>query len=1136
MEYLTAESLKCTLPSYLQIFYTIQNIREIWNKDQIDKNAYEHYPYQNIISILGERGSGKTTVFSTIKMLLTDGKTEAQKKARENFFVNKETGQITKVEQNEVEKIKKAVFERDNHLPLIVPEVLEDGTDILGVILLSIKGILNKSKKEIDAHYADVERNTKEFSSCICTKENRIDTLWNEVFSIYLMRTEEYAKISRETYSNFKDYSKERQNSLASEIELRGKIYELFSELSDIFSSRGKKSLTFIYIDDADINQNRCAETMDVILRYLKHPSVVVFVSGDKTKLNSELLFYELKKARVSTDNMEVRKGKEIYVQELLKKILPYSNRFELQNIRNKEKRILQYPGRENNADRKSFEEDLTRVFQKQNTKEQSHKLLMDSVFSIFDYKPRGIISLWEGIRKIFPERIERTDGEEYTRMMYQSLLDNIVNSNEKLRRNEDIIKRCLILDGIDKNIHMEIKYELFQNYIIGELGEFEMHESGKNLQSKWNRQEEFICILHLFYFFEVILLDEENESIDGQKYSELLNLIIVGSGKEKIYYRTQTATEALSLFDLLSDVMTLQQQGEIYSNIEYFRSYQNVIETMKQKGYTPLENALDYEWLNHYNGVTANFKENYGKIVAEVIALFSGVEFDYGLLKKERDYKELNLEKKEKSENKENSENKEKLKTELLKTGLKQIENSVVHEAKIRLVKQMAKRQNKSSLFSENGIVEGELKKIVREKTERLEAIKSGQLISLLHWEFTGNEIREITNYSKPDTWNVYKIINFIEILKNALKRNIEGLYNQNSSSCTNVRNCLEKKDGGMTVYYLPQIKNEIKIMEELFNEFLGKNEIPDYIGDTLASILKKMHFSENEKDMTNSFEYGELREFMENSTETEGADEETEKADEETEIFGMKDEGSSEAWKTRRVNVVHDLLQILINIYSISKLEEYQQDFFFINQKELEELKKLKELKELNDTKAHVKTYGYQHINAYFFYATDEALGEKKKENEMFNRIGQIRNELLRREERYWIEEINMEKLNSFFNMIKDDTLYQDIKFVKNELESRQFIPKKQWEELIKKIKLYISILQNQDSAMSYYAVSLELTLKQLRYKKKPIQTAPILSEIEQEEYRKIYNVEYNNLVLCVKEILARRDRKLEKQNCKN
>ena len=324
MNYLSSKSLETVLPDYEQVFRIIQDIRNTAQNESYEMEEYEHIPYRNVVSIWGERGSGKTSVFMTLRNALM-GKTddEAYKKAMDS---NKE-------------------LKGDCHLSLIVPEMLEEGTDLLGVILLKIKKEIENKKKEHPEVDTGEGRNAQ-FESCIYKKKDELDTLWDEAFATYLMRAEGYNSIASKNYTNFYDYSKQREESLRSEINLREKIYKLFTKISERFRNKNEKSLIFVYIDDADINRQRCAETVNTILRYLKHPNVVVFLSGDKDKMERELLWYELKDESIlpkcSNELMEsVKATKKQYVYDLLKKVVPYSGRFNLQKLKNAKKKEL---------------------------------------------------------------------------------------------------------------------------------------------------------------------------------------------------------------------------------------------------------------------------------------------------------------------------------------------------------------------------------------------------------------------------------------------------------------------------------------------------------------------------------------------------------------------------------------------------------------------------------------------------------------------------------------------------------------------------------------------------------------------------------------------------------------------------
>lgn len=1061
MQFLSKESLECILPNYKNLFFTIGNIREEAKKNSISQEAYEHFPYSNVISILGERGSGKTTVFSSLREILRNSSNGVE--------------EFTK----DVE-LQKFIYEKDLHLKIIVPEMIEEGTDLLGIILLNIYDILKKRKDEIDLFYKKSEEKSRQrgYESCIFTDKNEIDELWDKVFSTYLMRKEGFSEIAKENYSTMSEYANERQKSLLSEIELNQGIHKLFSKLSEVFSNENEKSLIYIYIDDADINQERCAEVINTILRYLKHQSVVILISGDIKKLEKEMLFFELKNESMSKTNFErvfdsLEKNKEEYVYELLKKVLPYSNRFYLENLSNEQKRKLKYPKKD---DGNTFDDILKKAFFSGREDEYSLQMI-DSVFGIFDYKPRGIISIWDFIEKSFSNQSERKVH------IYNALVSNIINTNELLKEQEETIINCIVFRNVLGKVALEVKYELFINYITSKLNVYFSQNVNEEIEDKMRLQKALIEIVHLFYFCEQIVGEREN--LSGNYYSDMLNNIIGVSQEKRVYFNTMNATNVIAFYSQLVNVLEIRQQEEIFNNSTYFESYKQVIDRLTKRRKINLRG--DYEWYINFNNTKNNYNNGYGKCIEQIINLTTGLEFDQQLLNVERTIQELNSNYNE-GPNRNTFINRDDNKIE---EALKEIRNAL-------LAKRVWESSKESFMVSTDQFEDFNEKKMWGEVDNQqfvMTSILSREILDDLKYYVSISEYTFLANFRYDLQGKSSKdMIKMLITLKKYAMEKSRKYYYYDKATCTNIKNRVSNNAIKFSVQ--SNLRNYIEsIIENLEHKSNNLSEL-------LEIIKKSSPTKSNEENIFEVYSNNRAHLFFENRHEIENSG-----------LIYYYDEECNDktGWYSRRRNLYLKLFELLSLTFIQIRCDELLQNYFFLNQNELFNLH--------NQEDIHFNCDYLDIGNSYYSWYVNNNIMNIKENVQM--KIAGIKSKLLNNVEHYTVINISMSSLNSLIKIINDSDFYQEIIVIKKELEANQKIKKKDWEIFDNKFKYYIESLRNQ-RGMEYYLSSLEVIRNELFKEDEVIYTAQLVSDIIKTEETKIYQAEYEALILIMKDIL--------------
>lgn len=1089
MNYLSEASLRTVLPDYEQVFRVIKEIREAAGEAEFTQEEYEHFPYRNVISVWGERGSGKTSVFMTLRMLLENDK--------------RNLNTIKDYEQSLIEEI---TYEGDNHLSLIVPEMLEEGTELLGVILLKVKQIID-SKKNGNKHHG------KNYESCIYNEKDELDKLWDKVFSTYLMRAEGYTSIASENYTNFYDYSLEREKSLRSEIELREKIYELFTKISENCSKK-QKSMLYIYIDDADINQYRCAETINTILRYLKHPNVIVFLSGDMQKMERELYWAELKdesklKNYDTILSNDIQKTKRQYIYDLLKKVLPHSGRFYLKKLTNEEKKSLRYPGKGKEI---TFEKQLQIVFGFQEEKLEESKngtkledVMLDSVYGIFDYKPRGIITVWDYLKN---ENMDRIGHKKY---FYDILLDKIIITNDKLRAYEDIIKKCITIQekrDETKKVECKISFELFLHYIYMNIQSF-VGESKEQEEEKEKRKEQFVEIVHLFYFMEKLVqspLIDENQEIKesvlndgrGKDYAELLNAILDIKDHKKVYYNAISSVEVLTLYNRLIKQFTIKEQGEIYRDKRYFSIYVEILKDMNQN---PMEESYDFEWrelLTNERAMNEGYQE---QLTKDVMEMFQGIKFDYRIL--EENEKVLGI----------SSDEIRKQLEEIGDDKLEQIEQHIVIQRLNDCIKEYAMEYGIA--FNSSELEESSLKKLEELfDSNYFEDTKYNYDIQDYFKIKKGKENlklfikKALTKNPKMEYFAGHVIEIFDIVRRGVIHHRKKNAYVDNST-CKNILNVLEKGTYKFQINkefynYYDSILEKLQIGDKATNRF---EELILYLKEHKEDIFREIEISKEEDD-------DDSNSTQDNSDKMILSDimllfnKKLEKYIIDGKVVMVRFErlnNDKNGWETRRYNALWRIMRLLEDIYIETKCEEFIRDFWFINEFEIEEC-----------LKKQSKPYTYESINTYIY----NLFAQSSEKGEILKFISDIKNKVSAQEKYYYLHEIDLDILDEMRKKVDNADIKAELDVIRQTLLSEKKIKQEKLNDFIERFEFYLSVLQEKQS--NYNANVLQVICDKLITRDETIDSAEKLEDVGQNEMKRILQLEVDATVRAYKNYL--------------
>lgn len=252
---LSEKQMKNVFPTWENLYSNIENYRK-WlktaefNRDRLIKEQY-NLMYENVYSILGNRGSGKTSAIFTLK----------EKIAERN--------------------------KNDIILPIVMPEVIPEGTETLGWVLASLEKVVNECTKRVQ------EQSEKGIFSSCHGEYTKLTSMYEEVKELcYSRQVSTGGKtISDDLFRN------ERRNQSGYEFSI--KLTMFWEELVKVLKNeKGEEPLIYLIFDDVDLNPERALEICSTIVKYLSHPNLIIIVTADEELLYDVILDSMLRKMK----------------------------------------------------------------------------------------------------------------------------------------------------------------------------------------------------------------------------------------------------------------------------------------------------------------------------------------------------------------------------------------------------------------------------------------------------------------------------------------------------------------------------------------------------------------------------------------------------------------------------------------------------------------------------------------------------------------------------------------------------------------------------------------------------------------------------------------------------------------------
>lgn len=518
------EEIKLSLPTYDKLLSQIEAVREMYtvNKDNT-QNSFTSNQVTNNFSILGPRGSGKSSVLKTLFKYL-------EKNKEENILLSP-----------------------------IVPENMEDGMTLMSTILGLLKTKLDSIVKENDI-------NNINNICCPVNKKIEIVELFDKLFLEFIYIQKSYQKVSIQEYSTDLDY----RRNMYKIFESSNQFFETFQNFINefiIYNTKNNKKnnpLIFIFIDDIDLSTNRCIEVVRTLLSYISHPKIVTILSGD-IKIFEEALtldfirqenftdfnFINEKYSLLNTeDNKTLLNTKKELSYEYLKKIMPPMYRHNLTNwpisIRGNFKPIGIY---DEGTEALSLCELLDKLSEKLPSlknyfsikKENNEFVMIPIMYHIFDSTSRGLINSYFAIYEMYNNyNIDITDENNMKNYQYiKTCLETILSSNLSLSNYRDIIFNNFLQFSTNLK-DVEIRFDNFLNWVEEKLKPviniFKGIDDDKIITDEIynNCVSECLDIFRIFIYLDFsanIFSDINNISYKNEEYNKIqkyINYIII--------------------------------------------------------------------------------------------------------------------------------------------------------------------------------------------------------------------------------------------------------------------------------------------------------------------------------------------------------------------------------------------------------------------------------------------------------------------------------------------------------------------------------------------------------------------------------------------------------------------------------
>ena len=620
---LSETQMENVFPNYRDVVNHIETHRKWLEKHQI--RSFERYQYNlmydNILSIFGARGTGKTSVAFTLHKMLEED-------ARHPY---------------------------DIVLPIIIPEVIPSDSSMLGWLLAIVKDLVldfeqsvkNTSDSKYESSSTDFWRNCK-----VTELEKRSGRLSDELDRLTeLFYAEKYNPANESSYNiaignsvkqsqNYYEFAKAIVKFWDRWIEMIRKQYR-----ENRNSQEEIAPLIFFVFDDVDLAPQKVDELLSIIIKYLSHPNIVVLATAD------EEMFLEVIEERLDRDigrlpkewrdylrthdtkgnKIDLRNGESGELvrktaRRYLGKVMPTSTRYYLKLFNTvEEKRLFHLDDGEGLWEGVCKQIDILLQYMEKSEKENfltEDQVERDYYLNFFGNTSRQIGNTYIGIKDLIEslckniqeyktksKKKQKDNHMQYVKNIYSlawRFLYTSVNSNHNLAEMiEDVDAFISKIFWLQRDRwYLYINYAYLDNYLHSQFANY----------SRVERVKIAIQLFSLFHFTEHIFLILEKctqQGIIGRKKVHGIGYLRVflseqAFGGRKVFRAHMGAKDFFAHYKtILNRIECFMENGiqEKKQNQEYFYNLINL------NGVIP-ENFIseafrkDQDWLSEISGL----------------------------------------------------------------------------------------------------------------------------------------------------------------------------------------------------------------------------------------------------------------------------------------------------------------------------------------------------------------------------------------------------------------------------------------------------------------------------------------------------------------------------------------------------
>ncbi len=509
---LSANEAVRLLPNFDNVSVKIEEFRKIAMGNENGKSIQKK-EYTNTISILGARGTGKTSIMYTINSQLKN----------------------------------------DIVLDMIRPDYITSSGTITANILGLLKNEMLKLLKEVKKSKNDYKKFPELFKNCIYKEINEYTEKFDKMYEFYCYCEDEYKNVLVSQYTNFDSYAKKSSLILNADSNFQAHLcefVEMLLKLKKKLNGNKEQPLLIIFIDDIDLRTSKVEEVINALQSYSSCNKVVTIISADYSTFLDSLHISLINKDNLPngfdmySDDSNTKNGNNYFVKkktltrEFIKKFLPSALRFEINkwDLYGRANYSFTVKNNEDKEVNLILMEKLLELIQKCGSSESffyyvdedGKKVPLLSFFNIFDNTARGLVNVFHSL--YYAINMDLSDNSKKF-IAIKSLVDTIINSNVNLLNKKETIYSDYILWGNSEE-SSELKYENLKSF---EKDIYAFNFNGLDYQEL----ELQFCIFNLMFLTNICLDNIRvnavaKKEINGNMFELITKYPSLNDGKTK--------------------------------------------------------------------------------------------------------------------------------------------------------------------------------------------------------------------------------------------------------------------------------------------------------------------------------------------------------------------------------------------------------------------------------------------------------------------------------------------------------------------------------------------------------------------------------------------------------------------------